>query len=100
MISGQIDRLYTDWLRGNCGEEMASKYSTYSLVITMWNDPDLDDCLETLRQVLCIVFGPDESFGTIDYHEARTKLGLPHDGVPIPEVFIKAFAGISQTLNP
>jgi len=93
MTSAQIDRLCTDWLRENCGEEMASKYRLYSLVIPMWNTPDLNYGLETLRQVLCIAFGPDESFGTTNYHEARAKLGLPDDGVPIPEVFIEAFAG-------
>ena len=100
MTSGQIDRLCSDWLRVNCGEEVASKYRPYSLVITMWNTPELSEALETLRQVLCIAFGPDESFGTTDYHEVSAKLGLPDDGVPIPEVFIKAFAGTSRTLNP
>ncbi|RLC71409.1 MAG: hypothetical protein DRI26_05180 [Chloroflexi bacterium] len=93
MTSAQIDRLCTDWLRENCGEEIASKYSSYSLAIPMWNTPDLNYGLETLRQVLSIVFGPDESFGITDYHEARAKLGLPDDGVPVPEVFIQAFAG-------
>jgi len=93
MSSSQIDKLCTDWLRENCGQEIASKYRSYSLVITMWNTPDLSAGLETLRQVLCVAFGPDESFGTTDYHEARVKLRLPDDMVPIPEVFIKAFAG-------
>ena len=93
MTREQIDRICTDWLRENYGGEMASKYRHYSLVITMWNAPELTDALETLRQVLCVAFGPDESFGTTEYHEARTKLGLPDDRVPIPEVFIKAFAG-------
>lgn len=59
----------------------------------MWNAPDLNDGFETLRQVLCIAFGPDESFGSTDYHEARRKLGLLDDRVTVPEVFIKAFAG-------
>ncbi|TEU04703.1 MAG: hypothetical protein E3J24_00800 [Dehalococcoidia bacterium] len=93
MSSGQIDRLCMDWLRGNCGKEIALKYRSYSLVIPIWNTADLDDGLETLRQVLCIAFGPAESFGNTDYHEAREKLGLPEDGVPIPDVFIEAFAG-------
>ena len=51
------------------------------------------EVMESLRQVLCIAFDADESFGTTNYHEARAKLGLPDDGVPIPEVFIEAFAG-------
>lgn len=93
MKSGQIDRLCMDWLRENCGEEIASKYRPYSLVITIWNTPDINDGLETLRQVLCIAFGPAESFGNTDYHEAREKLGLPDDRVSIPDVFIEAFAG-------
>jgi hypothetical protein len=92
MLSGQIDKLCTDWLRENYGEEIASKYKSYSLVIPMWNTPDLGEGLETLRHVLCVAFGPDESFGTTDYHEARAKLRLLNDEVPIPEVFIKAFA--------
>ncbi len=52
----------------------------------------LNDALETLRQVLCKAFGPEESFGTIDYHEARRKLRLTDDVIPIPDVFVKAFA--------
>ena len=94
MSSSQIDKLCGDWLRGNCGEEIASKYRHYSLVISMWNTPDLNYGLETLRQVLCIAFGPDESFGTTDYHEARAKLGLLDDRVPIPEVFLKSLAEV------
>ena len=93
MSSGQIDRLCRDWLKGNCGEKIASKYRPCSLVITTWNTPDINDGLENLRQVLCIAFGPAESFGSTDYHEARGKLGLPEDRVSIPDVFIEAFAG-------
>ena len=92
MISGQINRLCRDWLRQNCGDEIAWEYRSYSLVIPMWNTPDLNNGLETLRQVLCITFGPDESFATTDYHEARKRLGLPEDSIAVPEVFIKAFA--------
>jgi len=55
--------------------------------------PTREEVMESLRQVLCIAFGADESFGTTNYHEARAKLGLPDDGVPIPEVLIEAFAG-------
>ena len=87
MTSGQIDRLCTDWLRGNYGEEIASEYRSYSLVIPMRDTPDLNYGLETLRQVLCIAFSSDESFGTTDYHEARAKLGLADDSVQTPEVF-------------
>ena len=96
MSSDKIDRLCMDWLSENCGEETASRYRPYSLVIAIWNTPDLNDGLETLRQVLCIAFGPAESFGSTDYHEAREKLGLPEDRVPIPDAFIKAFAGTFQ----
>ena len=92
MTSGEIDRLCTDWLNDNYGEEMARKYMPYTLVIPMWNPLDLNDALETLRQVLCIAFGADKSFGTTDYHEARRKLRLSDDSVEIPEVFIRAFA--------
>ena len=94
MSAYQIDRLCSDWLSENYGEETASKYGPCSLVISMWNDSELNDALETLRQVLCIAFGPGESFGNTDYREARRKLGLREEGHGIPDVFIKAFAGI------
>jgi len=93
MSDAQIDKLCGDWLKENYGDEIASEYTTYSLLIPMWNTPDLNDGLDTLRQVLCVAFGPDESFGTTDYHQARVKLGLMDDTVPIPQVFIDAFAG-------
>jgi hypothetical protein len=92
VTGAEIDRLYTDWLGDIYGEEIASEYRAYSLVIPMWNPPDLNDALETLRQVLCIAFGPDQYFGTTDYHEARRKLQLHEERVEIPEVFIRAFA--------
>lgn len=92
MKGGQIDKLCLDWLKENCGDEVASDYRYYSLVITMWNTSELNEALEALRQVLCIAFGPDESLGTVDYYEARRKLGLPDYEVAIPEVFIEAFA--------
>ena len=98
MTSAQIDEFCKDWLRENCGEEIASKYSTYSLVISMWNPPDLSEALEVLRGVLCIAFGPDESFGTTDYHEARKRLRLREERVQIPEVFIRAFAGARERM--
>jgi hypothetical protein len=96
VTSAQIDKLCTDWLRENCGEEVASGYRPHSLAIPMLNSPELNNALETLRQVLSIAFGPDESFGTTDYHEARRKLGVPEEDVTIPEVFIKAFAGTRE----
>lgn len=68
------------------------EYGAYSLVIPMWNTPELNEALETLMQVLCIAFGPDESFGTVGYYEVRRKLKLPDGRTPIPEVFLKVFA--------
>ena len=93
MTSGQIDKLCMDWLRENYNEETASEFRSYSLIIRVWDTPELNDALDTLRQVLCMSFDPSESFGSTDYHKARMKLGLPEDKVPIPEAFIKAFAG-------
>jgi len=91
MSGSQIDRLCHDWLRENYGEAIASEYTTYSLVIPMWNSPDLNDALEDLRLMLRLSFGPEQSFGTIDYHEAREKLGLPDDRIPVPDMFVRAF---------
>jgi len=92
MSGSQIDRLYRDWLREKYGEAVASEYTTYSLVIPMWNSPDLNDALEDLNLELCLSFGPEQSFGTTDYYEAREKLGLPDDRAPVPDVFVSAFA--------
>ena len=92
MSGDQIDRLCRDWLSENYREELVSEYTSYSLVIPMWNAPELSDALETLRWVLCLAFGPTGSFGTTDYHEARRKLSLSDDKVPIPDVFVIAFA--------
>jgi hypothetical protein len=91
MSSSQIDRLCQDWLRENYGEAIASEYTTYSLVIPMWNSPDLNDALEDLKLELYLSFGPGQSFGTTDYYEAREKLGMPDNRTPIPDVFVKAF---------
>jgi hypothetical protein len=88
---GQIDKLCRDWLRENCDEEIASEYTTYSLVIPMWNSPDLNNALEDLRLELCLAFGPEQSFGSTDYYEAREKLGLPDSKTRVPDVFIRAF---------
>ena len=93
MSEAQIDKLCVDWLEENYGEEMASRYRSYSLVIPVWNDPGLNQALEALRGVLCIAFGPDRPFGSTDYGEARRKLRLPGEARQIPEVFIEAFVG-------
>jgi len=92
MRSNQIDKLCTDWLRANYGGELASEYNNYSLIITMFNSQELNEALDGLRQVLCIAFGPDGSFGITDYHEATKKLGLREEQGMIPEVLIKAFS--------
>jgi len=92
MRGGEVDKLCRDWLGENYGEEIASEYTSYSLVIPAWNTFRLSDALEALRQVLCLAFGSEESFGTTDYYEARRKLSLPDDRIPIPDVFVKAFA--------
>lgn len=92
MSGSQIDGLCQDWLRENYGEAIASEYTTYSLVIPMWNSPDLNDALEYLRLMLRLAFGPEQPFGTTDYYEAREKLGLSDDRTLVPDAFIKAFA--------
>jgi hypothetical protein len=92
MSSAQIDRLCRDWLHGNYDEEIASEYTPYSLVIPVWNSVDLNNALEGLRLMLCLAFGPEQSFGSTDYYEARKKLGLSDDRTPVPDAFVKAFA--------
>ena len=92
MSSSQIDGLCQEWLRENYGDAIASEYMTYSLVIPMWNSPDLNNALEDLKLELCLSFGPEQSFGATDYYEAKEKLGLPDDRAPVPDVFIRAFA--------
>jgi hypothetical protein len=92
-VSGsQIDRFCHYWLRENYGEEIASEYTTYSLVIPMWNSADLNDALEDLKFELYLSFGPEQSFGATNYYEAREKLELPDDRTPVPDVFLRAFA--------
>jgi hypothetical protein len=92
MSGGQINKLCQEWLHENYGEEIASEYTTYSLVIPMWNPADLYDALEDLRLELYLTFGPEQSFGSTDYCEAREKLGLLSGRTPIPDVFVRAFA--------
>ncbi|RLC72114.1 MAG: hypothetical protein DRI26_03655 [Chloroflexi bacterium] len=91
MCGSQVDKLCRDWLRQNYGQEIASEYPPYSLVIPAWNTSALNHALETLRQALCLALGPEESFGTADYYEARRKLELPDGRTPIPDAFIRAF---------
>lgn len=92
MDGGQIDKLCRDWLHENYSHEVAARYTSRSLVIPAWNSAVLNNALENLKRILCLAFGPDESFGSIDYHQAREKLGLPDDGTPLPDVFVRAFA--------
>jgi hypothetical protein len=92
MSGAQIDRLCRDWLHESYGEEVTSEYTPYSLVILEWNAVDLNNALEELRLMLCLAFGPEQSFGTTDYYEAREKLGLPDGRAPIPDLFVRAFA--------
>jgi hypothetical protein len=92
MSGGQIDKLCREWLRENYGEEIASEYTTYSLVIPMWNPADLNNALEDLRLELCLSFGREQSFGSTDHYEAREKLGLSGGRTPIPDVFVRTFA--------
>jgi len=91
MSGSQIDRLCQDWLCEHYGEEIASKYTTYSLVIPMWDSADLNDALKDLRLMLRLAFGSEQSFGITDYYAAREKLGLPDDRATIPDVFVRAF---------
>lgn len=93
MSSVEVDRLCVDWLDENRGEAVAHQYTSYALLLPRWNPPELNDALESLRQVLCLVFGPDESFGTTNYQEARRKLHLRQDRLPLPKAFVKAFEG-------
>jgi len=92
MNGEQIDRLCRDWLGENYGEETASEYRIYSLVIPLFNTKDLNNALEELRQILCIIFGPEQSFGSTDYHDARERLRLPGSRTLVPDAFIRAFA--------
>jgi len=73
MTREQVDKICIDWLKENNGEELATKYRSYPLVIPMWNTSGLNEALETLMQVLHIAFGPDESFGAVAYYEVRKK---------------------------
>ena len=66
MTSGQIDRLCWDWLHDNYGEEVASEYTPQSLLIPTFNSTGLNSALEELRQILCLIFGSEQSFGGTD----------------------------------
>jgi len=93
MTSGQIDRLCWDWLHDNYGEEIASEYTPQSLFIPAFNSNDPNSTLEELRQALSLIFGTEQSFGNTDRYEARERLELPDDRIPIPDVFVRAFVG-------
>jgi len=97
MTSVQIDRLCQDWLYENYGKAMASEYESHSLLIPDFNSTDLDCALEELRQRLYFIFGPEQSFGRTDYYEARERLGLSHDRIPVPDVFVRAFLGTQNS---
>lgn len=88
----QIDRLCQDWLQENYGQEITSEYTRYSLVVPTWNSVELNDALQDLKLMLCLAFGPEQSFGSTDYYEAREKLGLSDDRTPVPDVFVRTFA--------
>jgi hypothetical protein len=94
MTGSQVDTLCKDWIEQNYGVVLASKYMRYSLVMPIWNDAELNEALENFRQILCILFGPDESFETTDYHEAKSKLGLPASEPRIPDAFLEIVTGI------
>ena len=94
MTGAEIDRLCLDWLSENSGEAVAHQYTSHALLIPRWNPPELNEALDTFRLTLCIAFGPDESFETTDYGEARRRLRLSVEAVPVPRVFIEAFAGM------
>ena len=91
MKAEQVDKVCVDWLKENYGEELTIKYRPYSLVVPVWNTLELNEALETLLRVLRIAFGPNKSFGTVDYYEVIRKLKLLDDRTPTPEVFLKAF---------
>ena len=93
MYGKQVDRICIDWLMENYGEGLATEYQPTSLLIPTWNSSELNEALDNLLQALRIAFGPDESFGTVDYYEVRRKLKLSDDRTTIPEAFLKAFAG-------
>ena len=92
MASDQIDRLCWDWLHYSYGEEIASEYERHSMVIHAFNSTELNNALEELRQTLCLIFGPEQSFGNTDYYEAKEKLGLRDDRTPVPDIFLRAFS--------
>jgi len=63
----QTDSLSQKRVAENDGQELALEYQGYSLVISAFNSHELNGALDTLRQVSCIAFGPEESFGTAGY---------------------------------
>jgi hypothetical protein len=67
------------------------------MLIPAFNSADLNCALEELRQSLYFIFGPEQSFGSADYYEARERLGLSDDRTPIPDVFVRAFVGTQNS---
>jgi hypothetical protein len=51
----QIDKHWQEWLRENYGVTIASEFTTYSLVITMWNYPELNNALEDFKRTMPII---------------------------------------------
>jgi len=92
MTGIQVDALCRDWIEQNYGLELAHSYKDYSLVIPDWNNDELNEALENFRQIMCIAFGPDESFEATDYNEARDKLNLPGGRAQIPEAYLEVFS--------
>jgi hypothetical protein len=48
MSGTQIDWLCRSWLRENYGAAVVSGYTTYSLLIPMWDSSELNNALEDL----------------------------------------------------
>ena len=87
MSGEQTDTLCWGWLHDNCGYELVSDYAIYSLMIPIWNCPQLNDTLEDLKLELCLSFGPEQSLRATDYYQDREKLKLTKDKTPVPDMF-------------
>jgi hypothetical protein len=93
MTGIQIDTLCRDWLEQNYGGATASRYRRYSLVMPTYNDDQLNEAIDDLMSVLCILFGAEETFKSTDYCAARVRFGLSTDESTIPDMFLKVFKG-------
>jgi len=102
MTSIHIDWLCWDWLHDNYGEEVASEYTSHSLLIPAFNSTDLNSASEELRQTLYLIFGPKQSFGSTDYYEAKAAVEAgevtqwPRCEICGLEIKGKSFAGSSS----